>query len=251
MSLFLDDLEVKLDEIINEKYDDSENGSWEENEITSSILKSIKNYFISNNYFNKEIHWNVYKCRGELEKSYGDIAFIIRIYFSQDKYIEGTYFIEAKRFYYDKNRYESIKLEQLKKLVSFSQSHHTILYKSNNEKDFLGKYNNIKVLPTQHLITLDEKNEDIEKYTESFINLLESLFNGKYLDYRKESVDSAKGFVSNTGLKFKYIVNTSISLENNIKSKLSHVNRKYYTNINEFNKKYNPSVSNTHNQLKP
>jgi hypothetical protein len=109
-----------------------------------------------------------------------------------------------------------------------------ILY--NITKDILEDYKNILTLPTQHLIALNDKSQDIEKYTEHFENLLNDLFEGKNLDYREQQVNDAKGFISNTGKKFKYIINTAFSLNQNIDIKLSEINNNLYKDIDTPNK---------------
>jgi len=86
-------------------------------------------------------------------------------------------------------------------------------------------------LPTQHLIALNNKSKDIEYFTEHFENLLNDLFKGKNLDYREEQVNDAKGFISNTGKKFKYIINTAFSLNQNIDIKLSEISNNFYKDI--------------------
>lgn len=174
---------------------------------------------------------------------FGDIAFVIKIYFTQDKYIEGVYFIEAKKFDFNTNNYSSIKFENLERYIEYSQAHSTILYNIN--LDMFDKYNNILTLPTQHLITLNDKSENIQKYSSNFEFLLNDLFNGKNLDYRKEQIDDAKGFVSNTGKKFKYIVNTAIALNRDINIKLSEINNNFYKDIDYIEKQQKQNYRNS------
>ena len=221
-------LKENLNQTVFDKFNDAENGSWKEDEITSAVLKTIKNTIKKVNFFN-DVKWNICKYNGKLENTFGDIAFTIKIYFTQDKYIEGVYFIEAKRFYFDTNNYKSIKFENLKNYIEYSQSHSVILY--NITKDVLENDQNILTLPTQHLITLDENSKNIENFTEHFENLLNDLFKGKNLDYREKQVNDAKGFVSNTGKKFKYIITTAFALNQNIDVKLSEVNNNFYKSI--------------------
>lgn len=230
--MIYDNVRDILNQVVFDKFNDADNGSWKEDEITSAVLKTIKNTIKTVNFFNN-VKWNICKYNGKLENTFGDIAFTIKIYFTQDKYIEGVYFIEAKRFYFDTNNYKSIKFENLKNYIEYSQSHSIILY--NITKDALGNDQNILTLPTQHLITLDENSQNIENFTEHFSYLINDLFEGKNLDYRKEQVNDAKGFVSNTGKKFKYIVTTAFALNRNIEIKLSEVNSQLYENIENTN----------------
>ena len=236
-----DGIVKKLNEAVLEKFNEADNGSWQEDSITEIILITLKNNISEVSLFNK-IEWNICKYRGKLENTFGDIAFVIKIYFMPDKYIEGVYFIEAKKFDLITEKYVSIEFDNLERYIEYSQAHSTLLYNIN--QDMFGEYQNILTLPTHHLIALHDKSKKIEDYTDSFEYLLNDLFKGKNLDYRKEKLDDAKGFVSNTGKKFKYIVTTAIALKQNIDMNLSMINTDHYQTIDSDKSEQNQVKSN-------
>lgn len=238
-----EDLKKLLDKEILKNYNDSENGSWNEDTITRDVLRAIKSFMEDSSdlfFIVNKIKWNMYKATrsNNLEQKFGDIAFLIKLVFSETSFVEGAYFFEAKRFYFDSLNYQSINFDNAKKYIDYSHAHNFLLYTVNHEELF-DSYQNALTLPTQHVVAYNSKSKDIEKSAEDFTTLLERLFCGYHLDYKKNVVDDAKGFVSNTGQKFKYLVNVAIPMnqeldfENQIN--LSNINHDNYEEFNEQN----------------
>lgn len=237
----MDDLKTLLDQEILNNYHDAENGSWHEDTITRDVLRTIKVCLKDPLYLfflGKPIKWNIYKATrtNNLEQKFGDIAFLVKLIFSESDFIEGAYFLEAKRFYFDSNNYQSIDFDNARKYIKYSHAHNFLLYTINHIKP-LDYYRNVLTLPTQHIIAYKSKSKDIEKGAEDFTTLLERLFRGYHLDYRENVIDDAKGYVSNTGQKFKYLINIAIPMNQELdfeeQVKLSDINHENYAEFNE------------------
>jgi hypothetical protein len=243
---------TKLQELLNKEilknFKDSDNGSWNEDIITRDILRVIKNFMSepSNFIFLKnKIKWNMYKAtkKNNLEQKFGDIAFLIKLVFSETKFIEGVYFFEAKRFYFDSNNYQSINFENAKKYINYSHAHNFLFYTINHYK-ILDSYDNILTVPTQHIIALNTKSKDIEEISEDFTVLFERLLRGYHLEYNKNIIDDVKGFSSNTGKTFEYLINIVIPMNPSLNYNLSEVNSNKYD-------EFKLSKSNTDKDKKP
>ncbi len=219
---------------IQECFEDHAEGRWKEDFITAEILKRIKKIppksFEYQGDF-KNVAWDAYKYNGNLETVSGDIALIIKLEFSNGKYLEGVAYIEAKRIYHSKNlkncNYKSIKWDRLTEYSSYSHAHYVMLYDimPDSPVTYL-----CKAIPTEHLLTISSNKRDIYPFCEYFHQLLAyRLSMGYGLDFNQDKVNEAKGF-SESSRRFKYLMTGSFkhSIEPNLVPEVIKVNQNLY-----------------------
>jgi hypothetical protein len=106
--------------------------NWDEDYITRTWLEALLN---SPSCFSSkqglQVAFDAYKMNGNLEKSYGDIAVLVKLSFPNKKSLTGVGFLEAKRIYQPSNTYEALRAPQLKKMNQNSPHHKLLLYDFN------------------------------------------------------------------------------------------------------------------------
>lgn len=230
------DTKEKLDEIVLTSFNNYQGHGWDENAITASIIRCLsesppKEVNLPWNVLLTD--WAIYKYSGSLEQSFGDVAVICRRHFSTNQYIEGAAFYEAKRFYFDHNCYKTLKPSRLKAFETYSHAHKILMYDCAMTDDS-SKHSAPKVrcAPTSHVLAMQSNCRSITSDAEDFLyslayrNLL-----GYELDFNVDRVNDAKGFTSNTGKKFSYIVAMASTANPAIQLEFDFVNEAEYSPV--------------------
>src|SRR3990167_6095523 len=99
---------------------------WNENYITTRVLESLEKIGLEIDWADKpqKVRWEGFKLRGNPEYEFGDIAVVVRIWVTNERYVDGIAFYEAKRqFFHDNNHpigFSSLKIGQLSKKKNLS-----------------------------------------------------------------------------------------------------------------------------------
>jgi hypothetical protein len=103
----------------------------DEDYITREWINAIRKTkkFISMTGWPRPFHlaWDAFKADGTLEESHGDVAFLVKQTFPNDRELVGVAFLEAKRIY-DSGRFDKLDWNQLKKHAANSSSNRLLLY---------------------------------------------------------------------------------------------------------------------------
>lgn len=102
--------ERRLDETINQAIKSCYSKTWNEDEITTSLLKNLGDFLNKNTYKDRltgqtSIKFTGYKYKGTPETNYGDIALLATIRFDNGLKYKGVGVLEAKRRLEDKYEY--------------------------------------------------------------------------------------------------------------------------------------------------
>lgn len=124
-----------LEQIFKEVTETNYPHEWDENHITYSLMKRLREFFEKRDVhykdFSKIITWASYKNKGKTETTFGDISIIVNIQFSSGEKLTGVAFLEAKRDF-QFNNFESIVISQLQSIVSNAPYGQLLLYKHNS-----------------------------------------------------------------------------------------------------------------------
>lgn len=227
-----------LEQTFNKICTDSYPTEWDENHITFSLMKELRNIFsnriIHFDSWTKMVNWQSFKNRGTQETKYGDIAIIVNIQFSSGEVLRGVATIEAKRIYNTGN-FESIDLEQLKRIKANAPYSHLLFYLSHPTQVNL-KFPNESTWTTNMLVSPINTAQELLKQTNPkdtrvlrvsfpFTSFLTSrIFWGLDLDFRKEVYDDILGglnSLTNSSPKFLAIANVFYDGQNPVEVNLS------------------------------
>lgn len=105
---------------------------WDEDYITRSILGEIRKTlsiaeFKSKDY-RKSITWEMYKLRGSYENKFGDICFVVNLFFKDGTKISGVAFLEAKKRTWRKTTFAAMRSDQAKRMLSVAPRAQYLLY---------------------------------------------------------------------------------------------------------------------------
>lgn len=148
--------------------------AWDENHITHKWLSSLRDHTSKISYashYRINVIWDAFKLNGTLERNNGDIAFIVKITFQNEKSLSGVAFLEAKRIYENSGKYDALDWSQLKRITQNSPYHHLLLYDFEEQElpnallcscccwnDHSDSKNGIGIIvPTSHALTYKEK----------------------------------------------------------------------------------------------
>ncbi len=204
------DNEIICDLIIMLEKKQKRTNAWDEDEITSRIIDIFLDYFEENELID---NINIYKQRGNMEKKFGDIAFVITFHQPNGTFFHGVSFIEAKRDFPEKDyTFDSFKKEQLQRIIKHTTSSFYLFY---SHKYFL------PVIDSFCLNQIVEKNFikngklKVENFQNHYTTLpiqIDRYLRGFDLDYSKQAQIIAQGNGKNIGNP-KYIVKIDINNE--------------------------------------
>ena len=173
---------------------------WSENHITTKVMESIESLGLEINWTDKaqKVKWEGFKLKGTLETSFGDIAVIVKVWVTSDRFVEGVAFYEAKRQFFDEKwkpkGFSSIKQEQLANIISKTHASNVLLY----DVDLEEKTACASAVPTALVDELARaklaatSGRILHHYGDLWVKFLGNNLLGMHLDFRKESVDEIK-----------------------------------------------------------
>ena len=185
-----------------------------------------KVYIQSKNQF-ENIQWDTYKLSGDPENFFGDIAILVKTTYPNGNCIEGVAFLEAKRIYDDTNTFKKLDSTQLKRHLTFTHAHRTLFYdnininsSTNLEEQYYCKEcyqdfneNYAATILTEQVLALNDKSREILKYSLPLSYILCTRYlNGFELDYSKNAVNLAKGYLDSNNresVKYLFTIHTS------------------------------------------
>lgn len=204
-------------------------GGWSENHITTQILESIEKLGLEIDWADKpqKVKWEGYKLAGVQETTFGDIALVVRVWLTGDRFIDGVAFYEAKRQYFDKEGkprgFSSIKKEQLSRISSNTHVSHVLLYDVDIEKQ--------KALATSVPIVFVEQlclsglastsGRLLHSYGDIWVKSIGNNFLGLNLDFRKESVDAVKNSFTSSDAP-QVLLDAAVAMTNILEPKLDN-----------------------------
>lgn len=115
-------------------------GGWSENHITTQVMESIECLGLELDWADKpqKVRWEGFKLKSKSETSFGDIAVIVKVWITGDRYVEGVAFYEAKRQFFDDawkaKGFSTIKQEQLCRISSITHASNVLLYDVDKEE---------------------------------------------------------------------------------------------------------------------
>ncbi|PZR19263.1 MAG: hypothetical protein DI539_14615 [Flavobacterium psychrophilum] len=250
-----------LEERIQEEIEDAYPANWDEDYISRRILVALTSMRFSKvevlTTFNN-IFITSFKLKGNLEKHFGDIAFVIQIEYKDGDSIRGAAFLEAKRRYANSDEYTKLDFTQLKRIYQNAPSARLLLYNyqymsnlaptgldnSKNKASGLlpkipGTYTS--VLPANTAIHLNKKGDSLHKlsiplsYQLSFRYLF-----GKDLEFSDDVINKTLGFVSSEQLpKHVVMINIKPSKKGDKETNFvfqPEINRELYAEITDISR---------------
>jgi len=191
--------------------------NWREETVVLNLLSKLRQHlnksrlsYSSNPY---KVDFQIFHAFGTPERKFGDISVVIKRYFPSGEYIEGVGFMEAKIRHKTKLTYDSIRVGQLKKISSNAPhalllllDHKAIVFTDRRDfHRFHPRYS--AILSTQSAVTqirsalaLSSKNESLHQISYPLsIQLIDRYFKGLDLEFKKQTIDIAKGYADQKG----------------------------------------------------
>lgn len=197
--------EKRLDETINQAIRSCYSKTWNENEITTNLLKNLGDFLDKNEYKDPltgqtSIKFIGYKYKGKPETDYGDIALLVTIRFDNGLKYKGVGILEAKRRLEDKYEYrKQSSTGQFAKILRNAPYANLLLYDYEPLTQIINPYSDIvdmrhyyyddiygEIIPksispsncvTCPLYFVKDKTEILRKITRSCSRLSEQLLN--------------------------------------------------------------------------
>ncbi|EJN6960581.1 hypothetical protein ACPV30_04105 [Photobacterium damselae] len=228
---------LNTSQALAECYNTSHIDGWNENYITTSLLKSLEKIGLEIDWTDKyqKVKWEGFKLRGNPEFEFGDIAVVVRIWVTSERYVDGIAFYEAKRqFFRDNNSpigFSSLKIDQLSRIHEYTHASNVLLYDVDiSEETALASsvaMPFVKELAEANLAS--SSGRILHHYGEPWVTSLANNLLGLHLDFREDVVESIKNS-TDTYRKPKFILNASVALSKVLEPKLdnSFVNKNDY-----------------------
>ena len=131
---WMQDADRCINSAIAECFNSRQIGGWQENYITTQILKGLVSIGVEFEWkqYGQRIKWEVYKLAGNLERSNGDIGLLVNVRLSGDNFVKGVAFYEAKKQYFDPEGkaigLKSINVDQLSRVREATHASSVLFY---------------------------------------------------------------------------------------------------------------------------
>lgn len=220
-------------------YSNKDLGGWDENYITTQMLIALKSLGLELTWDDKpqKVKWECHKLKSHLENQYGDIAVIVKIWLTQEYFVEGVAFYEAKRQYFNDTHqpqgFNAIKLEQLLKISELTHASHILLYDVDPHQNQSAASSISTTIAKEFCQNkmINVIGRLLHRYGEPWVVSLGNNLLGLHLDFCKESVESIKelSFSSNPPA---FIFNSTVGLNNLLEPILDNtfINNNFYDN---------------------
>jgi len=237
---WLNEANSKTNEALVSCFNNQHLGGWSENHITTKVMESIESLGLEIDWTDKaqKVQWEGFKLKGTPETSFGDIAVIVKVWVTSDRFVEGVAFYEAKRQFFDNKwspkGFASIKQEQLANIISKTHASNVLLY----DVDLEGKTAWASAVPTALVDELaraklaSNTGRVLHHYGDLWVKSLGNNLLGMHLDFRKESVDEIKNLLHGAGRPL-IIINAAVAKMKILEPKIdnSFINKNLYERL--------------------
>jgi len=202
---------------------------WSENHITTQVMESIESLGLEIDWEDKpqKVKWEGFKLKGKSETSFGDIAVIVKVWVTSDRFVEGVAFYEAKRQFFDDKwkpkGFSSIKQEQLSRIHSKTHASNVLLYDVDSEEQraYASSVPTVFVDELAKAKLASNLGRILRHYGDLWVKALGSNLLGMHLDFQRESVDEVKKLASETDRPF-VILNAAVAKTQILEPKLDN-----------------------------
>ncbi|ALO44901.1 hypothetical protein [Pseudohongiella spirulinae] len=131
---WMQDADRCINSAIAECFNSGQIGGWQENHITTEILKGLVGIGVEFEWeqYAQRIKWEAYKLAGNLEHSNGDIGLLVNVRLSGETFVKGVAFYEAKKQYFDPAGkaigFKSINVDQLSRIRDATHASSVLFY---------------------------------------------------------------------------------------------------------------------------
>jgi hypothetical protein len=225
-----------LERLIRRTVKDTTSWDWDEDFITRSILSNLRNEFddiqLQGRDDRKKLQWQAYKLLGKHETNFGDIALLINIFYKDGTHLEGAAFLEAKKRDRRKTSFSAMRAQQLKRILKHAPRAQYLLYDYEDITGFQAApvfMNDLRHFYLRHEIAdslvprtsavcvpmdiagaTGFKDTLLYRYGTPLSMMLASrYFQGLDLDFSKEALGVASGFLAKFGHP-KYVLEVTI-----------------------------------------
>lgn len=206
--LFDNDLICELYKLLHKRR--KVNNGWDENAITTLLLDLLLEKLERLNIVE---NINIYKQNGNLEKYFGDIAFVLTFKQDNGNFFHGVSFMEAKRDYSEKNYcFYKFKKGQLDRIVSYTISSFYLFYSHTHFLPVINSFFLKNLIETLNIKENQLHMNDLDRFYTTLLTQIDRFLRGFDLDFSKNSVVIAEGNNLEVG-KPKYIFHIEITRE--------------------------------------
>lgn len=205
LSVWMNNTHQKIVSAITESFSCGLQGSWQENNITTAVLKAVQ----SNGTILKwddcaqRVKWEAFKLNGESETAFGDVAILVKVWLTETDFVDGVAFYEAKRQYYndkwDAIGFQSLDTEQISRFANITHASQVLLYDVNVVDELVSA----TAVPTALTIPLVKKKgkgkvagQLLINYGRDFIYPLANNLRGYELDFSSSAVSAMKQWMT-------------------------------------------------------
>jgi hypothetical protein len=200
LNSWMEDTHHKILSAIADCFNGTLQGSWQENNITTAVLKAIQ---INGTHLEwtdcaQRVKWEAFKLNGESETVFGDIAILVKVWLTPTEFIDGVAFYEAKRQYYnekwDATGFRSLDTAQISRIGNVTHASQVLLYDVDIEEQLASA----TAVPSALTIPLAKVGKGkvagrlLSKYGRDWILPLANNFRGYELDFNPDAVSSMK-----------------------------------------------------------
>ncbi len=211
--------------------------AWSENHITTQVLESLETLGLDLDWEDKpqKVKWEGFKLKGKVETAFGDIALIVKVWITSDRYIEGVAFYEAKRQFFDEKLkvigFTSIKQDQLSRINSNTYASNVLLYDVDIEEG-RARATSVPIAFVDELAKAKLASSSgrlLHQYGDLWVKAIGNNFLGMNLDFQKESVDKVRESMNTEDRPF-VILNAAVAMTSLLEPKLddSFINKADY-----------------------
>jgi hypothetical protein len=234
-----------INETISEQIRNDIQYNWREETVVLNLLTRLRqllnNKTINYNLEPYKINFRLFQAFGGIETNFGDISLIIRLVYPDGEQLEGVGFIEAKIRKKKTFRFESIRVNQLRRINSNAPRALLLLLDyesvSFNHFDEMDYYHH-RTFSTNSLVTqintslaLNKKDTSLYKISFPFaIQLVDRYFNGLDLEFSEKSLKIAKGYAEDKGFP-KHTIFLTLSPEKTEYEFSTDINENKYKEI--------------------
>ena len=126
----------EIEQVISSSIQTIPKWDWDEDYITRSVIRDIYGALRNAEYegrdYRKSISWEMYKLRGKEENLFGDICFVVSMFFKDGSKLSGSAFLEAKKRYWGSTAFDAMRIDQAKRILKNAPRAQYLLYDYEN-----------------------------------------------------------------------------------------------------------------------
>lgn len=203
---------------IYESYLNGGLGGWQENTISTAVLKAIGGSgAVSWSDCAQKVRWEAFKLNGVAETEFGDIALLVKVCLSPTDWVDGVAFYEAKRQYFNPAwkplGFQSLDSHQLSRIGIATHAGHALLYDANPEQEIISAtaVPNALARPLVDIIGKGKAaGERLSKFGRPWAIVLANNLRGFELDFDPAVVSAMKQWMASNQPP-AFIINAAVS----------------------------------------